>query len=207
MTLSPTDILSSPQGDPSIFSALSGKLIVDSPHVHKLLSRSLAPAEVEVVAKSFRISASEGALSEWPIVREKGVSFNPRAARLMHIILTELNDKSVVLLAACPLFLVKDLSNITAVQCDLEHSIRIAEDAKSLSPQSKEGRKVLLAKALDDTRHLHRTSVTTKERREYLQYLKENISPLASGEETTRISILLAAAIERQERAIPLECE
>lgn len=117
---------------------ITGELLTDSPKLWFLLHRTLDAAEIPEIVKSYQTSVLKGAAKEHPVIRSEGVSYNPKPARILDLLIREGGIKDVAL-----------LKSALEEMCD-----ELRTEPKKVAPI------VELAILLDKLRHLHMSSLT-----------------------------------------------
>ncbi len=177
-----------------------GDLMFDSPGVWDLIQRSIEISFHAEILSAYTLACRHGALSEWPVKREVGVSYNPRPARLMHILLQEAKERNGVIIAAAPLTCAENLSTISidSLSDQLRPSFELAQEvADEVCLPSQNVTRLVLSKLIDDIRHLHMTHFTASEQREYATRTQQKLLTLPEASKEERLSSLLVAALER----------
>ena len=149
-----------------------------SPALFGELNRRFSATEVEKIAEEFMFAEQEkNASFEKNLVREPGVNFNPRAARVLQLILES-----------------QSLQDTNALSTALK--ILGGED---LSPHAKDSINLPYAAILlDDLRHLHMSTLSTAEKITELQRLIEIKAQLANNSEQETGTLKLLAKCELQ---------
>jgi hypothetical protein len=140
----------------------------NAPKVFAALARFLTEPQLAALAEEYLYCAEHGGNAEPGIVREPGVSFNPRQARVLSLLVTDGGVRDVfilraVLYAAC---LVKKCSEVVA------YDFLVPEDLRTLVLAVVQGDFSLPSVALirgvielDGLRHLHQTVYSIDQRR------------------------------------------
>jgi hypothetical protein len=164
------------------------------------LSRSaLSLADKERVITIYKLAAQSGAQSEYPIHREPGVTFNPRPARILLLLLKEGRCSYGRLVSAAPLVTLP-VASITSIKELIETPEGIlARDAHISPDSSPEAATLALTLALDAIRHLHMTILSTEEQQEKLNYYRELRDKLHcyKGNIPERLQLLFETALTR----------
>ena len=178
-----------------------GDLTFDSQVVWGLVQRYVSKTIQPEILSAYEIACRNGALSEWPVKREPGASYNPRPARLMYLLLHEAKERDGVVIAAAPLACADKLAeiNVSHLSTYLHPSLKIAQEVRSDNfPISPQAVRVALSKLLDDIRHLHMTHFTPQERREVAIKLQDRFFTLSSDcSNEDRMALLAKAALAR----------
>ncbi len=183
----------------------------DSPGVWDLLKRYLDDCEVEQVWKAYAVAAQLGALDDYPVKRIPGASFNPRPARLMHILISEAGERSAIVLGACALVCapkLADHSPTAGLTTAWELALKVIKWLAYPEPLLKNDTAQLSqhhialasARILDDLRHLHMTSLSALEREKLISHHRNLIENLPAPDSLQRIYTLIKSAVDRQGR-------
>lgn len=136
-------------------------LRLESPKVYALIQRSFTASEVAVLLKSYNFVVEHGANLEAETIRAEGVSFNPKMARILNILIHEggVTSTAPLMLAMAGSIATSALSTFSA-----ESGVQISEAALSaiqeLTPApSAEVELVRLSYWLDRVRHLHMSTL------------------------------------------------
>ena len=170
-----------------------------SQQLDRLLKGLTKGNERQLLEESFGNALSLGGLAERDFLRERGVSYNPRPARVVHILVHDCGTTNAEVLAAAMIASVceaqardKDNSLPEAV---IELAAASKQSVGALGAVPLEAQQIAVAVRLDRARHFHlsRPSIETLSR-----FVDETelFIPLAE-KAAPRVSMLLHAWIER----------
>ena len=170
----------------------TGKLEEDSPSLAGFLGRYLPKEEADSLTDLYSLVADLGGLNDSPVTREEGVSFNPRPARLCHILNKELKVHSSELLgAAIILPLLHNNLSLEPLLGRWSREASLAELAYRGDRSSQEEEALYLAYWVDLLRHLHMSKVSREEREETLETRKKIIDAREKFTSNQRLIILV----------------
>ena len=155
------------------------RLEAECPGLAVLLGRYFAAPTIEALAEDYYGASARGANQEFGVVREEGVSFNPRLARILTLLLREggVRDPWVMRVAMYGAAS-SEGSPLEELDAQLAAEVRLLTlDPCSGSPWHKT---IALAYILDRVRHLHMTTMTVSEREEYLRTVEQ--TSIVSGD-------------------------
>lgn len=154
-------------------------LATSSPGLLATLQRVFSAEEVSLLSEDYGLVVNAGGLSEDPVIREEGVSYNPRPARIATIVLAEtphpeLHAIRLALWSTIGASRMSDAPECIAADLRMVRSI-LEESSKLVSQETREGGslievntssvvEVLLAVQLDTVRHLHMTTLSPEAR-------------------------------------------
>ena len=163
----------------------SGILQQDSPSCIKLLQTHFNLVTSEKISALYYDLFQKGPLVERIALRPEGVRFNPRPARLVHILLTELR--------AVPIEQIEGAFNFSFKPNSLFiDRLKLTEDLRF--------ELYSLASFLDELRHLHMNKSLKRETVDDLIAFVESLNVKNSFDLDFRLKSLLLAAIERIKR-------
>lgn len=197
---------------------LIGELALDSPGLYKDLTRRLPDAALADLCAAYAEAAILGSLDDAPVQRAPGQSFNPRPGRLCQILLKELPTNDPSLLAA-GFFLGCPPKNLKPKKTKKQHDFAIekanalqalqaytsSSEAHSPLPLPDLQQALLLARMLDDLRHLHMTSWKKPLQDRFVGDIKKILLPLSKKLKDTRLFVKVSSALERYERTTSTE--
>lgn len=180
----------------------------DSPSLFGILERmqqqssksctQLTKQQFEKLLFCYQQAKTNGSCHESPVIREEGVSFNPRPARLAEIILKEASKELStdllfeILQAAFYLPTKQPTVNLLANQA-LNYS-----KENNFSNDTKTACEILAATfQLDVLRHLHMNSWNKQERQEYASQISNELLPLLNSTSSQRLKVMLKTCLER----------
>lgn len=166
------------------------RLEADSPKIFHALGRFLAPEALEEVATYYQQAARLGGNIEPKQKREQGVSFNPRIARVLSILI---HDCSVT-----DLLTIKSAIRASVMEQGVELR-EVSASLEALEPLS-EQRMALVrgALALDTVRHLHQCRYSSDETSQILARAERLLETL----EGEALALKLRHAIGLQRRVL-----
>lgn len=178
-----------------------GVLETDAPALWAALRRALPPGAPEELAGIYLAASKAGALSEQPVTREKGVSFNPRPARICQILIKECGESDTGVLAAAVLACCPEPLEVRSAPPTAREVAAAARAGRSKYriPVTEPARSICMALFLDDIRHLHMASLEAGERARILAAGSEIAGAALEGP-AERLRKLIEASVERAER-------
>lgn len=169
-----------------------------APKIFKALARFLDQTQLDQLAAEYFECDRLGGNVELGMVREEGVSFNPRLARLLSLLVTDGGVREFSLLRAAL------YAACLSESVELE---QLPKELKSLisavwRPDLSLSEAVLIRGVieLDTIRHLHQTAFSQPERIERIQALKRLLQRLQSGVLPEWLRIKLEHAVLLQTR-------
>lgn len=183
----------------------------ECPGLFAKLSRALDPCTLQQLSQDYQQAGAAGGNLEVGIVREQGVSFNPRIARIVSIVLQEggvLQDggcnEPITLRAA----IYATIPVMPDILGDDDGAIKglINELRKDLVDATMDGRARILALAieLDSIRHLHMSALSLTEKREVLDCAARLAEYGAQAVLSAKLSKKLAHGVSMQSKKISL---
>lgn len=161
---------------------ITGELHSDSPKLWFLLQRTLDAAGIKEIVSSYQTSVLKGAAIEDPVIRHVGVSYNPKPARILDLLIRDGGIKDVALLKSA----LEQISD------------------KQRSEPAKADLTIELAILLDQLRHLHMSSLTNEQQlNEALKAqskLKNHLAALAENELYKKAINILEKTLARTRR-------
>ena len=158
---------------------VTGRLAEECPGLAVLFGRYFDSATAETLAEDYFAAASRGGNHEDGVIREEGVSFNPRLARIVTVLLRDggLRDPWMVRVAI--------YGAVSSTGGSLEGiDAQLTSDVALLMREPREGQPwyttIALAYLLDRVRHLHMTTLTGSAREEILRSVEQ--LPIVSGD-------------------------
>ena len=169
------------------------------PRVFKALKRFLTPLELALVSDDYERALLNGGDIELDMIREVGVSFNPRLSRILSILIKDGGVRDLKLLRAA---LYGACSSHSLSKSALPPEIEsIVLETWSGEPQQLEATIVLGVIQLDLIRHLHQTVLSSDERLLRLNQLEERIK-FKSNKLPEWLRVKLEHAIVLQQRSL-----
>lgn len=171
---------------------LKGRLAEDAPGLFKDLSRLFDVGQCGYLSDCYRAAAKVGALEEAPVVREDGVSYNPKPARVCSILLKEC-PRYPVRIYGCSFFAVLPQVRLVTVSSQFQSEVAALSTMGDITEAEPAIQNVYLSVFLDQIRHLHMTHFSDQRKRvEYekavAQLLEWEQLPISS--EATRVLTL-----------------
>jgi|GEM_PF-1543588 len=136
-----------------------------APKVFSALGRFLDPVQLEQIATDYQRCAELGGNTEPGLVREEGVSFNPRLARVLSLLVSDGKERDPVTLRAAlyaaTLAVVCGAKLESFVPTELLRVVEAVEEARPSLPEAALVRGVI---ELDTLRHVHQVNHSVAER-------------------------------------------
>ncbi len=148
------------------------RLKVESPKVYALIMRTLPEPDALSICQIYEDAVKKGLNEEPFTVRKRVTSFNPRAARVLKILI-DLGG-------------VRDYQTLSLALGDL------STPGSSLSSELTQ-----LAFVLDEARHLHMSSQPPERKREIFEDIVKRVIPGIKFEESGRIKTILQTWVDR----------
>lgn len=140
-------------------------LKLGAPKVLSALGRFLDPTQLEQIATDYQRCAELGGNAEPGLVREEGVSFNPRLARVLSLLVTDGNVRDPATLRAAlytaTLTVVGGVGLESFVPPELLRVVEAVEEASHSLPEAALIRGVI---ELDTLRHVHQVNCSVAQR-------------------------------------------
>ena len=169
----------------------SSVLIQSSPGVAALIRRHLGDAAVAVLSEAYDRAESLGGNLERGVIREEGVSFNPRMARVLTILLQDGEVRSLPLLR---------YSLQLGANKPQRESSEVGEGFSDA-----ERALIAVAYALDRVRHLHMTTLPRAERAALLDSAERTLREASGCLPESVVLKKLAHSIDMQRRRLAAE--
>jgi hypothetical protein len=170
----------------------SGDLAQDSPALWGTVNGWLSAAELERLGTLYRVIMSEGGLDTPGIIREVGVSFNPRPARVAGIVVTDAGLRTGSAIGA-----VFELCRAPSNDEKSEHTQPVRGLLRGERCNDPAAIAIAAAFALDDLRHLHMTDLTVAERKQRAVAIDTNIPRQLRQSLPTKLRARVEAALDR----------
>jgi len=177
------------------------RLVVEAPALVSSLRRLFGDAQARTFAEDYEAVSVLGGNHEGHVVREPAASFNPRVARILTILIRDVEIVDVVVLRAALWSTVADPGALDRLKDDSIKALAIRVLAQDLMVDEVVAA-IRAAIALDTIRHLHMTSLSSEARTEYLnsdelgQLVREN-SPVP-----LKLKLKLRHAVAFQDRVL-----
>lgn len=181
------------------------RLAAECPGLSVLLGRYFDGPTLEALAQDYFAAAERGANQEAGVDREEGVSFNPRLARIVTLLLRDGGMRDPWMMR------VSMYGAVLSEGGSLEGlDAQIASEARLLTDNSLKGspwhKTIALAYILDRVRHLHMTSMSVSEREEYLRGV-EQTSVVSSDVDGGPFLVKVRHAITLQRKRLSIESQ
>ena len=171
-----------------------------APAVHAALCRlDTESCDASIFQLAFLLSCQNGGLGEGTVRRTPGASFNPKPARICHILLNECREtRSEVLCAA---LLISSSaqppfpSSLAAAGEILEASRGLFDNQEGIGAPAQ---RVALAHHLDVLRHAHMSAFSNEEQRRLVECSKNILAKSFRHPENERLYVLIEAWLNRQ---------
>lgn len=181
----------------------SQALVQSSPGVTALIRRYLGDSGVTTISQEYTQAVMAGGNDEVEVIREVGVSFNPRLARILMILLQEGKVREISVLCFA--------MRCGQIQCDRSdtplpvvyrsvHGLREASQETDLSDSAVAV--VASAYCLDATRHLHMTTFSRAIQGKFLEEVEKDLAQLSFSLTNPEVSQRLSHAILLQRRRL-----
>ena len=168
------------------------------------LGRLYGEAVVTQVAADYCAAADLGGNAEVGLSREEGVSFNPRIARIVSLVIQDCNRVEPHMLRVA-VYSTLPREKMGAVPPAVQPDVLSVGSASQESPGWMQG--IVLALELDRIRHLHMIAMSDDERMSYMKEVQN--SPLLSVPSVTHENLRLKVihAIDLQTRRLTSNAE
>ena len=168
------------------------------------LGRLYGDEVVAQIGADYCAAADLGGNSEAGLMREEGVSFNPRIARIVSLVIQDC-DRVVPQMLRVAVYSTTSDDATEAVPPEMRTDVLAVRSASSNSPAWMQG--IALALYLDRIRHLHLVSMSDDERASYMTEIRR--SPLlaidSGAPENLRLKVL--HSIDLQTRRLTIDAE
>ena len=185
-------------------------LMQDAPKVFHALGRFLSSEDLALVVSDYALAASHGGNTEPFHEREVGVSFNPRLARLLSILINDIGWRELVAIRALLFGALVDIGimqQAAGLPGDVVSGLVAAPELKTLVTEvasvSHENPQIAVIRgiiALDAVRHLHQTSLSIVERKKTLEHARAILLEVSVAGIPEMLPLKLNHAIGLQER-------
>ncbi len=174
-----------------------------SPHLAGVLSRLETSGNPDALAEALTFAINHGALTELDFVRETGISFNPRPARIGLILLNEAGVRRLDPLAAAALACVHRDEQSAALS-NFPTEIWALALSSTAPPEelSGEAQLIALSALLDRARHLHLAPVNLRSELWPLVFTQVKSALPIAAQNSPHLGILLRTWAERFERRL-----
>jgi hypothetical protein len=194
----------------SIAAMTQAKLAADSPKVFQALARFLSAEDLAIVANDYTHADAYGGNREPRLTRGEGVSFNPRLARILSILVHDVGVRELTTIRAALYVAAVDaglggadgaekMYATIPVPPDLVSTVN-AEAAESNAYRAKDTIRAVIA--LDSVRHLHQGRWSTSERSGILANAEQTLQNLTATKHAPELILKLRHAIELQRRRL-----
>jgi hypothetical protein len=191
------------------------RLELDSPKIFHALGRFIEPRALDQLASDYNLAIQAGANTEFAHHREQGVSFNPRVARIISILIHDGDVRELLVIRAAIFGAAldqgvdlrpSDSAKRGAIAPLLAEQSELAGLLEQVELGSGGDHRVSLVRqaiALDAVRHLHQCSYTLIERRAIIDRCKE----LLNSSVNSVLSKKLEHAIDLQLRRMEVDLD
>ena len=192
----------------SEFRGHTGELKHDSPGLLGLVRQFLREDEVKQLAEVYCEACRCGALNESSVVRQPGISYNPRPARICQILINECSEKGLRVLGAAMYAcaarngesgsaFVEEWQIASRVRMEISnyrdgHRFELTEVEEA----------IFLAVKLDELRHMHMTPLPEEHKRDVYRQVKEKLVPSIVHSSSSRLKALIESWLNRFERGM-----
>lgn len=185
---------------------LAGKLSDDARGLYVRLQNIHDAQSVELLQAIYREVYELGGCDEGHVTREPGVNFNPRPARLLHILLDdfeveELAADGAALCLALPGSARFRMKAATLEMLELSAQAQLCLEEAS-GEHSLEVRFLAASAALDEIRHLHMSTIHFDQKREILKEMSGKFLDQFTVPEAATARVKLETAIKLQSRRL-----
>ena len=141
---------------------MSSKLFrQDSPGIVFALERVLDEESIGQLFGDYEVVVAAGGNDEHGVIREEGVSYNRRIARILTIVLKEAGCRDFATLRLALYACAKDAVSVN--EAELDREIRAVRESVNVPPSTLSVAIVSAALLLDRSRHLHMTTMSLGE--------------------------------------------
>lgn len=176
----------------------------ECPGIFLVLSRFLSADNLRVISDDYQVVAKLNGNSEPRLRREEGVSFNPRLARILLIVVREADQREFPLLRASLYSALHHATDdlMSWVPVELQSLVAAIRDPLRDDAAASNVRAAI---TLDAIRHLHMTDYSGEKKEEFLKAWKS--SPLINPGNELRNNLRqkLISALEMQKRRFELD--
>jgi hypothetical protein len=189
------------------------KLAADSPKVFQALARFLSSEQVAIVAHDYALADMYGGNIEPGLTREEGISFNPRLARIVSILVHDIAVRDLTVIRAAIYAAATD-SGLGCLAPERQHhaalevpaQLKSVVNAESQEPlTSHDSRTIRAVIVLDSVRHLHQGAWSVREREGILANAEQTLHSLDATQAASELILKLKHAIELQRRRLENE--
>ena len=168
------------------------------------LGRLYGDDVVGAIAADYCTAADLGGNVEVGLSREEGVSFNPRIARIVSLVIQDSDRGDSHMLRVAVYSSIPD-DKTDAVPPEVRADVRAVHAASSESPSWIQG--VQLALFLDKIRHLHMVAMSDVEKTSYIEQVQSSqlLTGRSSAPEKLRLKVI--HAIDLQTRRLTSDAE
>ena len=178
----------------------TGRLSEECPGLAVLLGRYFDPTTVEMLSEDYFAAVGRGGNQEDGVIREEGVSFNPRLARIITVLLRDGGVRDSWMLRVAVYGAVSSAGgSLKGIDARLASEVALLMREPCAGPPWY--KTIALTYLLDRVRHLHMTTLTGAVREEILRSVER--SPIVSGEaEGDPILVKVRHAISLQRKLV-----
>jgi len=159
------------------------------------LTRLFGEPVISQISSDYCVAADLGGNLEFALAREEGVSFNPRIARVVSLVIQECESVDLALLRAAVYSCVAN-ERMNDIPHEVLSCVEEIRAATSESPSWAQG--VSLALMLDRVRHLHMMATALDEKGAYLDEVRASplVRPESGAPERLRVKVLHAVDLQ-----------
>lgn len=183
----------------------SGILRIDAPKLFRELQRRLAGQSLIEIEQLYKKLGELGCLNDQPIKREKGVSFNPRPARICQILISEVHEDKFNMFAAAHLMCANPDITIEGYKdaqliVDQARSLLTIQSPSLMREFSMLSERIALAWRLDELRHIHMSEIDSA-KIEDLVCSTNNLLNSVDQIKNKRLIVLITTVLRRYQNA------
>lgn len=175
-----------------------------APGLHWTIARTFGAEALLQFERCFALVASSGGFNEGNVVRPEGASFNPRPARLCHILFNESQERRAVVLQAAMLVTAQPPKEPPPDEFAVPQEL--AEAALGYfrtNLDRPEAELIATALELDIVRHLHMSTLSPQDRTKTLERIRGQILPAIRHGNSARLKLMLEASVNRLQPQFP----
>jgi hypothetical protein len=176
------------------------RLTKECPGLAGSLTRLYGREVAEEFSQHYAEVADRGGNDELGVVREDGVSFNPRIARLVSLVIQDCDEVTPRVLRA---------TVYSALPDDVEVPQEVLSDVADIRGASRSSPVwilcIALARMLDCVRHLHMAELPTDRKEELLASVASSALLLPGGTTPENLRLKVIHAVDMQRRRIKME--
>jgi hypothetical protein len=163
------------------------------------LTRLYGEGVVSQISEDYSAAADLGGNLELALPREEGVSFNPRIARVVSLVIQECDSVGLTLLRSA-VYSCVDNDRINDIPPEVGCEVKEIKTASLQSPAWAQG--VSLVLMLDRVRHLHMVTSTHDEKGAYLDEVRASMLLRPESRAPERLRMKVQHAVDLQARRL-----